>query len=87
MLVGSFDAFVTSPYGRLLAVKIALFLAMVGLAFVNRFRLVPRLSRPGDAIVPLQALCRSVIAEQGIGVAILAVVSVLGTWPPANMAM
>jgi len=87
MLVGSFDGFVTSPYGRLLAVKIALFLAMIALAFVNRFRLLPRLSGPEAAIVPLRTLARSVIAEQAIGLAILAVVAVLGTWPPANMAM
>lgn len=87
MLVGSLGAFVTTPYGRLLAVKIALFLAMVGLALVNRFRLMPRLSGPDAAAVPLRALTRSVLAEQAIGLAILAVVAVLGTWPPANMAM
>jgi putative copper resistance protein D len=87
MLVGSFEAFAATPYGRLLAVKIALFLAMVGLALGNRFRLMPRLRGPQDAAVPLRTLARSVLAEQAIGLAILAVVSVLGTWPPANMAM
>jgi putative copper resistance protein D len=87
MLVGSFGAFATSPYGRLLAVKIALFLAMVALAMVNRFRLLPRLNGPKAASVPLRALARSVLAEQALGLAILAVVAVLGTWPPANMAM
>ncbi len=87
MLVGGFGAFVTTPYGRLLAVKIALFLAMVGLALGNRFRLMPRLRGPQPATVPLRTLARSVVAEQTIGLAILAVVSVLGTWPPANMAM
>lgn len=87
MLVGSFEAFATTPYGRLLAVKIALFLAMVGLALSNRFRLMPRLASPEAALVPLRTLARSVLAEQAIGLAILAVVSVLGTWPPANMAM
>ena len=84
MLVGSFHALVTTPYGRLLLVKIALFIAMVGLAIVNRFRLVPRLRGLGPPDIPLRALCRSVIAEQAIGLAILAVVAVLGTWPPAN---
>jgi putative copper resistance protein D len=84
MLVGSFRALVETPYGRLLMVKIGLFLIMVGLALVNRFRLVPRLSGSGQAIVPLRALYRSVIAEQALGLAILAVVAVLGTWPPAN---
>jgi len=87
MLVGSFGAFATTPYGRLLAVKIALFLAMIGLALVNRLRLVPRLRGPEPTIATLRVLARSVFAEQAIGVTILAVVSVLGTWPPANMAM
>ncbi|MGA8398724.1 MAG: copper homeostasis membrane protein CopD, partial [Stellaceae bacterium] len=88
MLVGSLGAFVTTPYGRLLGVKIGLFLAMVGLALGNRFRLMPRLRGPQEAIVvPLRTLARSVLAEQAIGLAILAVVAVLGTWPPANMAM
>lgn len=87
MLVGSFDAFVTNAYGRLLTVKIALFLAMIGLALVNRFRLVPRLREPHATIVPLRTLARSVLAEQAIGFVILAVVAVLGTWPPANITM
>jgi copper resistance protein D len=92
MLVGSFHAMVATPYGRLLLLKIALFSAMVGLALVNRFRLLPRLRRGETPLVPLRALYRSVIAEQAIGLAVLAVVSVLGTWPPAiedmaNMAL
>ncbi|HTW52621.1 MAG TPA: copper homeostasis membrane protein CopD [Stellaceae bacterium] len=87
MLVGSFGGFVTTPYGRLLAVKIALFLTMICLALTNRFRLMPRLAKEETAIVPLRTLSRSVLAEQAIGLAILAVVAVLGTWPPANMKM
>jgi putative copper resistance protein D len=87
MLVGSVDALVTTPYGRLLMVKIALFLAMVGLALINRFRLAPRLAGPDAAVVPLRTLYRSVLAEQVLGIAILAVVAVLGTWSPANMGM
>lgn len=87
MLVGSLNALATTPYGRLLAVKIALFLAMVGLALGNRFRLMPRLRAPRSAIAPLRMLARSVLAEQAIGLLILAVVSLLGTWPPASMAM
>jgi putative copper resistance protein D len=87
MLVGSFPAMVGTPYGRLLLVKITLFLAMIGLAFFNRFRLLPRLNDAALASVSLRALCRSVIAEQALGLAILGVVSVLGTWPPAIEAM
>ena len=87
MLAGSVEALVATAYGRLLGVKIALFAAMVALALGNRFRLMPRLAQPGPVEAPLGALYRSVLAEQALGAAILAVVAVLGTWPPANMGM
>jgi copper resistance protein D len=80
LLVGSLGAMFGTPYGRLLALKILLFLAMVIVALFNRFRLARRISR--DALA-LNALCRTVGVEQGLGLCILAVVSVLGTWPPA----
>jgi putative copper resistance protein D len=80
LLVGSLGAMLGTPYGRLLALKILLFLVLVMVALFNRFRLVPRISR--DAMA-LNALCRTVGVEQGLGLCILAVVSVLGTWPPA----
>ncbi|HVH81762.1 MAG TPA: copper homeostasis membrane protein CopD [Stellaceae bacterium] len=87
MLVGSFRAFVYTPYGRLLLVKIVLFAAMVGLALVNRFRLMPRLREMADSARAVRTLGRSVLIEQALGVAILAVVAVLGTWPPAIESM
>jgi putative copper resistance protein D len=83
LLVGSTPALVDTPYGRLLGLKILLFLAMVGLAFFNRFRLLPLLQPEPEASAATAALARSVLCEQGLGLAILAVVSVLGTWPPA----
>ena len=83
LLVGSFDGLVDTPYGRLLLVKLALVAAMVAVALGNRFRLLPRLLGSMDPAPPLRALCRSVAVEQGLGLAILAVVAVLGTWPPA----
>ena len=82
-LVGTFRALVVTPYGKLLIVKIALYGAMVGLALVNRFRLTPRLREAANAGAALHALRRSVAAEQALGLAILAVVAVLGTWEPA----
>ncbi|HXP03271.1 MAG TPA: copper homeostasis membrane protein CopD [Stellaceae bacterium] len=82
-LVGSAKALTATPYGRLLIVKIVLFTAMVGLAMVNRFRLMPSLRRAETVTVPLRALFRSVVAEQALALAILAVVAVLGTWEPA----
>ncbi len=79
-LVGSLDAMLDTPYGRLLAFKILLFLVMVVVALINRFRLAPRISGEVSA---LRALGRTVALEQGLALAVLAIVSVLGTWPPA----
>ena len=83
LLVGSTQALLGTPNGRLLALKILLFLAMVTVALFNRLRLLPRLCREPQPSATIAALTRSVLFEQGFGLAILAVVSVLGTWPPA----
>jgi copper resistance protein D len=78
-LVGSMSALLETDYGRLLLLKIALFLAMVAIASVNRFRLTPRL--PGKD--SMRRLAGNALAEIGLGLVIIAVVSVLGTLPPA----
>jgi copper resistance protein D len=83
LLVGSTQALVGTPYGRLLGLKILLFLAMGAVALFNRLRLLPHLRREAQASPAVAALARSVLFEQGLGFAILAVVSVLGTLPPA----
>ena len=83
LLVDSVEALVGTPYGRLLSLKILLFLVMVVLALTNRLRLVPRLRREPPPSAAIAALARSVLFEQTLGFAIIAVVSVLGTWPPA----
>jgi putative copper resistance protein D len=69
-----------TPDGQLLAFKILVFLAMVVVASINRFHLAPRISRDPGA---LRVLGRAVALEQSLGLAVLATVSVLGTWPPA----
>lgn len=75
-----------SPYGRLLAVKLAFFAAMLGLAATNRYRLTPALARqiasaasPAEAIA---ALRRSITLEALLAGGILAVVAWLGTLAP-----
>jgi putative copper resistance protein D len=78
-LVGSLAAMFDTSYGRLLAFKILLFFAMVVVALINRLRLAPRIFRDPGA---LHALGRTVALEQGLGLAVLAIVSVLGTLPP-----
>jgi copper resistance protein D len=80
LLVGSAGRLLTTPYGRLLTLKIVLFIVMVAVAAGNRFRLAPRVLAGTESP---DALAHAVLAEQVLGLAILAVVSVLGTWAPA----
>ncbi len=80
LLVGGIDALFGTAYGRLLSLKILLYLAMVAVALRNRFRLMPRLAAQHTGTST--ALYRSIVMEQAIGLAILAAVSLLGTWPP-----
>jgi putative copper resistance protein D len=86
-LVRSFSALITTTYGRLLDVKLAAFLCMLGLAAWNRFRLLPSLGREAagrDADgSTLGSLRRSVAAELAFGVLLLVIVAVMGiTTPP-----
>jgi copper resistance protein D len=79
-LAGSAAALVDTDYGRLLLVKISLFVALVGVAAVNRFRLLPRL----PAAEAVHRLRRNALVEVGLGVIIIAIVGALGTMPPGG---
>jgi copper resistance protein D len=84
-LTGSVAALFGTGYGRLLLVKIALFLAMLAIAAVNRMRLTPRLVAGGAAAGPaLQQLRTNALVEAVIGALILFVVALLGTLPPGR---
>jgi putative copper resistance protein D len=77
----------TSPWGRALLIKLVLFGLMLLLAAANRFLLTPRLlGQTGASGEPDQRHLRvSLIVELGLAIAVLAVVSVLGTLaPPAS---
>jgi putative copper resistance protein D len=80
ILVPSVAKLVGTDYGRVLLVKIALALAMVTVALVNRFALTPKISAAGAAGV--HALRRSVLLEQGVGLLVLVSVALLGTIHP-----
>jgi putative copper resistance protein D len=82
-LVGSPEALVATPYGQVLILKLVLFLGLLALAAVNRLSLLPRLTAAADPGSTLTALFRTVLAEQGLGLALLGVASVLGTLAPA----
>jgi putative copper resistance protein D len=85
VIVGSLTGFTSTAYGRLLLFKIALFLAMVSLAAVNRLRLTPIIQQRGHAVAAPKALRRirmNAVFEAAIGFLIVAVVSLLGTLSP-----
>jgi copper resistance protein D len=84
-LAGSIPALTSTDYGRLLIIKVALFLGMVVIAAVNRLRLTPRLAAaasPRAMQAALRQLRRNVAVEIAAGAIILAIVAVLGVTPP-----
>lgn len=81
VLVGSFHALMVTEYGQLLLLKFTLFGGMLSLALVNRLALTPRLARPEPRAQRL--LSRNSAIELALGLAILAVVGLLGTLHPA----
>jgi putative copper resistance protein D len=87
VLVGSPGRLTMTPYGQLLLVKVCLFVGMLALATLNRFRLVPALQRSKEGCLStelsLRLLRRNVIGEQMLGLAIVLIVSWLGTLQPA----
>jgi copper resistance protein D len=78
VLVRRPDSLITSAYGRVLLVKLVLVLIMVALAAYNRVVLTARVSPTTGG----RALWRSVVAEQGVGLLVLATVAALGTVHP-----
>lgn len=84
-LVGSPFALISSTYGQLLTAKIALFLLMALLASINRFLITPKLSAAAGQSTGawLRRLRLHVAAEQTLGLFVLGLVSLLGTFQPA----
>lgn len=92
MLVGinNVTALATTLYGQLLLAKLALFVAMLGLASLNRFRLTPAFERSiaaSDHGRALGALRTSLGVETACVVAVLGLVAWLGTLAPPTSAM
>jgi putative copper resistance protein D len=79
-LAGSLPALTGTEYGELLLFKISLFTAMVGIAAVNRLRLLPRLA-DANATRPLR---RNVVLEIALATVIMFIVGALGTLPPGE---
>jgi copper transport protein len=86
-LVGAFDAFVETAYGRLVLAKIALFMGLISFGAYNQRRLLPRLRKVAEgAEQPERAaalLRRSVASEVALALVVLSVASVLVATEPA----
>jgi putative copper resistance protein D len=75
----------TTIYGRLLLVKLVLFVGMLAVAGLNRWALTPRLRAAGsteDRVAALTSLRLSLTAEIILAIAILALVAWLGMLAP-----
>jgi putative copper resistance protein D len=79
-LAGTVPALVGTQYGELLLAKMFCFVAMVGVATVNRFRLLPRLAD----VETIRQLRRNTLIEIGLGAIILLIVGALGTMAPGG---
>lgn len=79
-----------SPYGLLLAVKVAAFAGMLAFAAINRFRLTPALKAARGTRATTEAvdaLRRSIGLETALGFAVVLLVAILGMLPPPAMGM
>ena len=84
LLVGSLHALFTTPYGRLLLLKLALFGILIGFGARNRFLVKARLRKGFANPDLLSQLRRNVLCEVCLGVAIVLIVACLGVTPPAR---
>jgi putative copper resistance protein D len=79
-LVGSPSLLVRTEYGRLLSTKLLICAAMLVLAMINRFVLLPRFSKDDVA-----ALKRNALLEVALGAAVLLLVATFGTMAPPRL--
>ncbi len=87
ILVGGVSALVEFQYGRLLLLKIGIFLVLLVVAAINRTRLTPRLAKAAvdwshPSTDALRGLKRNCLVEAVLGLTILIIVGVLGTISP-----
>lgn len=80
ILTGSPWTLASSLWGSLLILKVVIVTAMCALAAGNRWRVTPELARDPEA--GARRLHRNAMTELALGIAVLAVVAVLGTLAP-----
>ena len=88
VLVGGVPQLIGTPYGRLLLLKLALLLPLLGLAAVNLLKINPGIAgnpaaRPDTLPKLSKKLARNAMIETGLGILVLLIAAMLGTTPPA----
>ncbi len=90
-LVGSLRALIASDYGRLLVLKLLLFVIMIALGACNLLRFKPQLALANEQNATqrdaLRKLTRNVIAELCLGTLVVLIVGALGATPPPRHRM
>src|ERR1043166_6807679 len=84
LLVGSFQALFTTPYGQLLILKLVLFGILLVFGTRNRLAIKSRRLKAQTALDLSPQLRRNVICEACLGAAVVAIVACLGVTPPAR---
>ena len=84
LLVGSIHALFTTPYGRLLLFKLALFAILIGFGARNRFLVKAKLPKAAADPDLLAQFRRNAVWEACLGVAVVVIVGCLGVTPPAR---
>jgi putative copper resistance protein D len=80
-LVGSMQGLIGTAYGQTLLLKLALVAAMLAVAAVNRWHLMPRLAARDSGAAP--RIARHAAIEAVLGLGVIAIVATLGTMIPA----
>jgi len=81
LMVGSWEALITTTYGRLLLSKVVIVGIIIGLGAFNRLYLLPRIQ---DAPILFRALRRTVVAESCLALVVLFIVATMGMTPPPS---
>lgn len=84
--VGGLPGLLGTPYGRWLLVKLALVAALLGVAAVNRWRLLPALGGDGPSVgrPAMRRLAALLAVEAGLALAILVAATGMALTPPAR---
>jgi copper resistance protein D len=84
LLVGSIHSLFTTPYGRLLFLKLMLLGILIAFGARNRFVVKIKLLKAPASPDLLAQLRRNVICEACLGLAVVAIVACLGVTPPVQ---